>query len=63
MSGPASCPCGRDDSTRQQSGGTVPIILNPSFTDWVQDVPRRGIFLNNSRRYRVPILPIFLFVH
>ena len=29
----------------------------------VQNVPRRGIFLENSRWYRVNILPIFLFVH
>jgi hypothetical protein len=37
--------------------------VNPSSTEWVQDVPRSGIFLNNSRWYRVTILPIFLFVH
>ena len=37
----------------------VPITL---CTDWVQNVPRRGIFLHNSRWYRVTILPIFLFV-
>ena len=29
----------------------------------LQNVPRRGIFLNNSCWYRVTILPIFLFVH
>jgi hypothetical protein len=26
--------------------------LNPSSTDWVQNVPRSGIFLNISRWYR-----------
>jgi hypothetical protein len=36
---------------------------NPSFTDWVQNVTRPGIFLNISRWYSVTILPIFLFVH
>jgi hypothetical protein len=39
------------------------LYINPSFTDWVQIVHRRGIFLNNSRRYRLTILPIFLFVY
>ena len=38
-------------------------IIKLSFTDWVQNVPRGGIFLNNSRWYRVTVLPIFLFVH
>jgi len=39
------------------------LYINSSFTDWVQNVPRCGIFLNNSRWYTVTILPIFLFVH
>jgi hypothetical protein len=39
------------------------IAVNPLFTDWAQNVHRRGIFLNNSRWYRVTILPIFPFVH
>jgi len=39
------------------------LYINPSFTDWVQNVTRHGIFLNNSRQYRLTILPIFLFVH
>jgi hypothetical protein len=39
------------------------LYINPLFTDWVQNVPRLGIFLNNSRWYRVTILPIFLSVH
>ena len=38
-------------------------LLNPLFTDGVQNVPRRGIFLNNSRWCIVTILPIFIFVH
>jgi hypothetical protein len=33
--------------------------FNPSFTDWVQKVSRRGIFLNNSCWYRVKILQIY----
>jgi hypothetical protein len=37
--------------------------LSPSFTDWVQNVPRRAVFLNNSRWYRITILPIVMFVH
>jgi hypothetical protein len=37
--------------------------INPSFTDWVQNVPRHAIFLNNSHWYRVTIFPIFLFVY
>jgi len=41
----------------------APFYINPSFTDWVQNVPRCGIFLNTSHLYRVTILPIFLFVH
>jgi hypothetical protein len=51
---------GRGDG-RQQEAACV--YLNPSFSDWVQNIPRPGIFLNNSRWYRVTILPIFLFVH
>ena len=39
------------------------LYINPSFTDWVQNVHRCGIFLNISRWYRVTILPTFLFVH
>jgi hypothetical protein len=39
------------------------LYINSSSTDWVQNVPRCGIFLNNSRWYTVTILPIFLFVH
>jgi len=39
------------------------LYINPSFTDCVQNVPMHGIFLYNSRRYRLTILPIFLFVH
>jgi hypothetical protein len=39
------------------------LTFNPSFTHWVQNVPRRGIFFNNSRWYRVTKLPFFLFVH
>jgi hypothetical protein len=38
-------------------------VYIPSFTDWVQNEPRRAIFLNNYRWYRVTILQIFLFVH
>jgi len=37
--------------------------VKPAFTDWVQNAPRRGIFLNISRWCRVTILPIFLIVH
>jgi hypothetical protein len=33
--------------------------VNPSSTDWVQNLSTRGIFLNNSRWYRVTILPNF----
>ena len=36
------------------------LIFNLRFTDWVQNVPRCGIFLNNSLWYKVTILPIFL---
>jgi hypothetical protein len=39
------------------------LYINPSFTDRVQIVLRRGIFLKNSRRYRLKTLPIFLSVH
>jgi hypothetical protein len=39
------------------------LYINPSFTDWVQNVPWRGIFLNNSHWYIVTTLPIFLFAH
>ena len=39
------------------------LYINPLFTDWVQNVTRRGIFFKNSRWYRLTILPIFLFVH
>ena len=35
------------------------LYINSSSTDWVQNVHRCGIFLNNSRWYRVTILPIF----
>ena len=41
----------------------APVYFNTSFIDWVQNVPRCGIFLNNSCWYRVTILPSFLFVH
>jgi hypothetical protein len=41
---------------------TDPRLLNPSFTDLVQNVPRPGIFLNVSRWCRETFLPIFLFV-
>ena len=41
----------------------VLLYINSLFTDWVQNLPRCGIFLNNSRWYTVIILPIFLFVH
>ena len=37
--------------------------INPSFTYWLQNVPGHGIFLNNSRWYRLTILLISLFVH
>jgi hypothetical protein len=37
--------------------------LNPSFADWAQHATRRAFFLNSSRRYRVTILPNFLFFH
>ena len=40
----------------------APLYINSSFTDWVQNVPRHGIFLNNSRWYSLTILQIFLFV-
>ena len=34
------------------------VLFNTSFTDWVQNVPRCGIFLNSSRWYRVTMLPV-----
>ena len=37
------------------------VVFNPSFPDRVQNVSRRGIFLNDSRWYRVTVIPI-LFV-
>jgi len=43
--------------------GKPVISFNPLFTDWVQNVPRHGIFFNNSRWYNATILPIFLLVH
>jgi hypothetical protein len=39
------------------------LYINPSFTDWGQNVSRCGIFFNNSRHYTLTILPIFLSVH
>ena len=41
----------------------APLYINPSFTDWVQNVPRCGIFLNTSCLYRVTILPIYQFTN
>jgi hypothetical protein len=41
----------------------IQTVINPSFTDWAKNVPRPGIFLDNSRLYRETILPIFLHVH
>jgi hypothetical protein len=38
-------------------------IFNVLRSEWLQNIPRLGIFLNNSCRCRVTILPIFLFVH
>jgi hypothetical protein len=38
-------------------------IFNVPRSEWLQNIPRLGIFLKNSRRCRVTILPIFLFVH
>ena len=37
-------------------------LLNPSITDWVQNVPRLCLFFNSSRWCTVTALPIFLFV-
>jgi len=31
----------------------IDCLFNPSFTAWVQIVPRRGIVVNSSRCYRV----------
>jgi hypothetical protein len=42
---------------------TQSATVNPSFTSWAQNVTSLANFLNNSRRYRVTILPIFLFIH
>jgi hypothetical protein len=42
---------------------TAPLYINPSFTEKVYKMYRCGILSNNARRYRLTILPIFLFVH
>jgi hypothetical protein len=34
-------------------------LLNPSFTDWVQNIPRHAIFLNSSLWDRVTIYQYF----
>jgi hypothetical protein len=36
--------------------------INPSITDWVQNVPMLGLFFNSSRWYIATILLFFLFV-
>jgi hypothetical protein len=41
-----------------KSGRIWQCIINHSFTDQVQNVPRRAIFLNSYRWYRVTLLPI-----
>jgi hypothetical protein len=41
---------------------SVALIFNPCITDWVQYVPRLGIFFNRSRWYRVTDLPVRFFV-
>jgi uncharacterized protein YbaR (Trm112 family) len=40
-------------SADTRKGTISETLFNPSFTDWVQNIPSRGIFLNNSRWYRV----------
>jgi hypothetical protein len=36
-------------SADTRKGAISGTLFNPSFTDWVQNIPSRGIFLNNSR--------------
>jgi hypothetical protein len=51
----------KDDRFRLQRNreGCGHVQFNPSFTDWVQNVPRRGIFLNNSPWYREKLHQFF----
>ena len=37
-------------------------FIPPGITDWVQNVPRLGLFFNRSQWYEVTGLPVFIFV-